>query len=60
MTERAEDQAEDQAEDKPVVKRVRVPVRREPGPFGRVEYAEVDPNTAGHWDYRCWHDDPPL
>lgn len=51
---------EEQDDDEPAVKRVRVPVRREPDPFGRVEYAEVDLDAAGQWDARQWHDSPPM
>jgi hypothetical protein len=50
---------EEQDDDEPAVKRVRVPVRREPGPFGHVEYAKVPENTAAHWSDRVWHDKPP-
>lgn len=38
---------------------VRVPVRRGAGPFGRLEYLEVDAETAAQWDSRMWHDEPP-
>lgn len=51
MTEPAADTDDDD-------ERVRV-ARRYDG-FGRpIDYIDVDPDTAGQWDVRQWHDKPP-
>ena len=40
--------------------KVRVPARFGDGTFTDDEYIEVDPEIAGQWDARQWHDEPPL
>ncbi|MDO3636007.1 hypothetical protein [Mycolicibacterium arseniciresistens] len=57
-TDTAADDAEQDAAAAPSAT-VRVPVRGGSGPFDAVEYADVAPAAAAHWDARAWHAEPP-